>query len=105
MKNIITLALVLGSVSFIDSSYAFDDLAASKSAQVTVQTVKYSLENMTCKMCNITVRKSMENVDGVIKAVVDFDTKTAIVTFDPAKTDIKTIGLASTNAGYKASAM
>ncbi len=47
----------------------------------------------------------MENVEGVIKASVDFDTKTAVVIFNPAKTDIKEIGLASTNAGYKATSI
>lgn len=105
MKKIIALALVLGSVSFIGNTHANDEAVTSKTALVTEQTAKYSIENMTCKMCDITVRKSMEKVDGVIKVTVDYDSKTAVVIFNPAKTDIKAIGMASTNAGYKATSI
>ncbi len=105
MKKIIALALLIGSVSFIGNTYAHDEVATSKTSPVTEQTAKYSIENMTCKMCDITIRKSMEKVDGVIKATVDYDTKTAVVIFNPEKTDIKTIGMASTNAGYKATSI
>ena len=105
MKKIIALTLFIGSVSFIGNTYAHDESATSKRALVTEHTAKYSIENMTCKMCDITIRKSMENIDGVIKATVDYDTKTAVVIFNPAKTDIETIGMASTNAGYKATSI
>jgi mercuric ion binding protein len=105
MKKIIVLALALGSAAFIGNTYANDEVATSKTTIAKEQTVKYSIENMTCKMCDITVRKSMEKVDGVIKATVDYASKTAVVVFDPSKTDVKTIGMASTNAGYKATSI
>ena len=44
----------------------------------------------------------MEKVDGVVKATVDYDAKTATVLFDPNKASIETIALASTNIGYPA---
>ena len=102
MKKIITLVLALGTVWLIGTTNAHDEASISKAALVTEQTAKYSIENMTCKMCNITIRKAMEKIDGVIKVTVDYDSKTATVIFNPSKTNIKTIGMASTNAGYKA---
>jgi len=101
----IAFALIISSIFFISNTYASDETIAAKETLVTEQTAKYSIENMTCKMCDITIRKSMEKVDGVIKATVDYDTKTALVIFDPQKTDIETIGMASTNVGYKATSM
>lgn len=66
------------------------------------ETVMLSIANMTCKMCNITVRKSIEKVDGVKEAKVDFESKTAEVLFDPEKTSIEIIKQASTMSGYPA---
>lgn len=64
------------------------------------KTVTLAIENMTCAACPITVRKSLEKVSGVSKVKVDFDTKTATVTFDPAKTDVEALTRATTEAGY-----
>ena len=71
-------------------------------AQAT-QTVTLAVENMSCAACPITVRKALEKVPGVAKVKVDFDTKTATVTFDPAKTKVETLTRATTEAGYPSS--
>lgn len=62
----------------------------------------FSIENMICKMCDITVRKAIEKVDGVTSAKVDYESKTAQVTFDSVITSINQIEEASTMAGYPA---
>ena len=105
MKTIIALIIALGTASLVAFAFAHDDAAVAKTTIANQQTAKYAIENMTCKMCDITIRKSMEKVDGVIEATVDYDTKTATVVFNPAKTNIKSIGMASTNAGYKATSI
>lgn len=64
------------------------------------KTVTLAVENMTCAVCPITVRKALEKVPGVAKVKVDFDTKTATVTFDPAKAKIEDLTRATTEAGY-----
>lgn len=66
------------------------------------QTQVFAIEKMTCKMCPITIRKAMEQVEGVSKATVDFEQKTASVVYDPSKTNPEEIALASTNIGYPA---
>ena len=77
-------------------------LILSTNALATNQVVKLSIENMTCKMCDIAVRKAIEKVDGVTEATVDYETKTAQVTFNPEKTTAMKIEEASTMAGYPA---
>jgi mercuric ion binding protein len=74
------------------------------SAQVIAEekTANFNVENMTCAMCPITVRKAMEQVNGVKSVVVDYDTKIATVVFDPAIATPVQIGSASANAGYPA---
>jgi mercuric ion binding protein len=64
------------------------------------KTVTLSVQNMTCQMCPITVRKSLEKVPGVRSASVDFGKKTATVTYDPDKTKIEDLTRATKNAGY-----
>ena len=64
------------------------------------QTVTFDVEKMTCATCPIAVRKAMQRVDGVKEVSVDFDTKTAIVTFDSSITTAMEIGGASTDVGF-----
>ena len=63
-------------------------------------TVVLDVPGMTCKFCPITIRKALEKVPGVVKVKSEFETKTATVTFDPAKTNIETLIKTTTNAGY-----
>ena len=66
----------------------------------TLQTVTLDVKSMTCAFCRITVTKSLEKVPGVTSAVVDFDSKTASVTFDPDKATPATLAKATLDAGY-----
>lgn len=86
------LTLELGQAAWADTG----------SAQETEVTQSFTIEKMTCAMCPITVRKAMERVIGVQSVTVDYETKTAIAVFDPAKTSAKMIAEASTNVGYPA---
>jgi mercuric ion binding protein len=62
--------------------------------------IQLVLENMTCKMCGFTVKKSLEKTGGVTNSSVDFDSKTATITFDDEKTTIEALIAATTDAGY-----
>lgn len=77
-------------------------LLAPLAASADDQTVSMSIEKMTCALCPVTVRKAMEGVDGVQNVEVDFETKTATVTFDDVKTSASEVAQASTDVGYPA---
>lgn len=77
---------------------AVSPAAAAETA--ATKTVTLAVENMTCATCPITVRKALEKVPGVSKAKVDLDSKTATVTFDPAKAKAEDLTRATTEAGY-----
>lgn len=64
------------------------------------QTVTLDVKNMTCELCPITVKKSLEKVSGVSAVKVDFDKKTATVTYDPDQAQPEALTRATTNAGY-----
>ena len=64
------------------------------------KTVTLDVKNMTCSLCPITVKKSLEKVSGVSVVKVDFDKKTATVTYDPNKVMPEALTKATTNAGY-----
>lgn len=66
----------------------------------TPKTVTLALQNMTCLLCPITVKKSLEKVAGISAVQVDFDKKTATVTYDPDKAQPEALTKATTNAGY-----
>ncbi len=67
---------------------------------VAQKTVTLAVQNMTCSMCPITVKNALEKVPGVSAVHVDFDKKTATVTYDPAKIQPDRLTRATTNAGY-----
>lgn len=66
----------------------------------TPKTVTLAVQNMTCELCPITVKKSLEKVPGVSAVKVDFDKKTATVTYDADKAQPEDLTRATTNAGY-----
>ena len=55
---------------------------------------------MTCGLCPVTVKKSLEKVAGVSQAQIDFAKKTARVTYDADKAKSDDLTAATTNAGY-----
>ena len=69
------------------------------------ETVSFTVEKMTCATCPIAVRKAMERVAGVKEVTVDFESKTAVVTYDANMTDAIDIGAASTNVGFPATVL
>jgi len=58
---------------------------------------------MYCAACPLTVKGSLEAVAGVSRVVVSYAEKTAVVTFDDAKTTVPALIAATTNAGYPSS--
>jgi mercuric ion binding protein len=70
----------------------------------SVQTVTLDVQNMTCPVCPITVKKALERVPGVTDAKVDFDKKTASISFDPDKANLAALTKATADAGYPSSA-
>jgi periplasmic mercuric ion binding protein len=80
-------AFVLGTLA------SFGTFAAERSLTLAVR-------NMYCDVCPLIVRKSLEAVPGVAKAVVSFKDKTAVVTYDDNRTNVKALTTATTKAGY-----
>lgn len=66
----------------------------------TPQTAVLDVQNMTCDLCPVTVKKSLEKVAGVSQAHVDFAKKTATVTFDADRTNAVALAKATTDAGF-----
>lgn len=97
MKHKIEALLVLCTLIF--SITVLADREAT--AQLAVQT--FAVENMTCAACPITVRKAMENVEGVRTVTVDINSNTAIAEFDNSQTDANEIAMAATNVGFPTS--
>lgn len=64
------------------------------------KTITLKVSNMTCATCPITVKHALTKVEGVSKAVIDFDKKQAVVTFDDGKTSPAVLIKATTDAGF-----
>ena len=66
----------------------------------TPRTAVLDVQNMTCSVCPVTVKKALEKTPGVTQAKIDFDKKTATVTFDPDRATEQALTKATTEAGY-----
>jgi mercuric ion binding protein len=75
---------------------------SATAAAPTLAQVRFDVPDMTCALCPLTVKTAMSRVDGVQSVEVDFDARSATVTFDPALTDATAIAQASAIAGYPA---
>ncbi len=83
-------------------------LAASAPAVASIASMPESsvvtleITGMTCGGCVLGVRKVLTRLDGVTKAVVSYEKGTAVVTFDPSKTNAEQMIAAIETLGYKA---
>jgi periplasmic mercuric ion binding protein len=104
MKPASFLRATLGAIALtgIAAGALVSPVAADPANSTAEQHQSFAIENMTCASCPITVRLAMKKVKGVTSVKVDFEKKTAAVTFDPAITNTDEIAMASTNAGYPA---
>jgi mercuric ion binding protein len=66
----------------------------------TTKIVTLNVQNVTCEVCGITIKKALEKVNGVSEVKVDFDKKTATVSYDPDKVQPENLTSATTNAGF-----
>lgn len=96
-------AIAVALVVIVSAAIGVPFTLQSATAQASeTRTVTFTIENMTCAACPITVRNAMEKVEGVVSVDVNFEAKTATVVFDPSVTSVEAIAAASTNAGYPA---
>ncbi len=75
-------------------------IALTGTATAATQTVTLAVENMTCVVCPITIKKALNSVAGVSNTEVSYERKEAAVTFDNAKTNVEALIKATTDAGY-----
>ncbi|MCR9193854.1 MAG: cation transporter [Hyphomonas sp.] len=77
-------------------------IAAQTVNTEALQTQTFTVDKMTCAACPITVKTAMSRVDGVRSVTVNFEARTATVTFNATVTTAAEIAEASKNAGYPA---
>lgn len=70
------------------------------SAFAASQTAILDVQNMTCPLCPVTVKKALQAVPGVEDVRIDFEHKTATVKFDSSKADTAKLAKATTDAGF-----
>lgn len=99
LKSILTLTLA--SLLFVGCKEKTADAASGATtesnapkvkkeiAAANLQTANFSIEGMTCEIgCAKTIEKELNGLDGVQKATIDFEKKSATISFD--KTVLKT---------------
>lgn len=72
----------------------------SGGALAASRTVTLDVQNMTCPVCPLTIKKTLKNVSGVQQVSVDYASRTATVEFDDALVTADTLTEATQNAGY-----
>ncbi|NOU23247.1 MAG: mercury resistance system periplasmic binding protein MerP [Methyloglobulus sp.] len=75
----------------------------SGSALAESHTVTLAVQNMTCAVCPITVKKALEHISGIHQVSVDYPSKTATVQFDDTTTTVDNLTEATKDAGYPSS--
>ena len=89
MKNIkITLGILIATASIFmsckkETTKNKTEIASASPTIAKVETASFNIEGMTCAMgCAKTIENKLANLDGVQKASVDFDKKTATIQYD-----------------------
>lgn len=101
MKQVI-LALFIAAflTACSGKSTGTDNSDQSAISASSVKTVTLAIEGMSCTGCENTIQEAVTKIPGVTAIKASYLDSTAVVSFDPAKTTIKAIGEAVTEAGY-----
>lgn len=102
MIRLVRISAGLTLLAIVVATTAVAGAQDSDRAAANLQTEIFVVENMTCGLCPITVRKAMIGVEGVKSVAIDFEEKTATVVFDGSVTDTEAVAKASGEAGYPA---
>jgi mercuric ion binding protein len=78
----------------------FGALLASAAATAAERTVTLAVDGMTCASCPYIVRTVLQEVPGVAHAEVSYAERTAVVTFDDAKTTVTALTQATAGVGF-----
>jgi len=90
--NVFKLLIAIAIITLFSSAEA---IAGDKTAEI-------SLPSIQCGMCERTIEKALNKVDGIVDVNVDVENKKATVTYDDTKADLPAIEKAITSAGYDA---
>ena len=83
IKVILALFLLTGIVFVSCKKEAPVEIATTKNEIAKVETTSFKIEGMTCAMgCAKTIENKLASLDGVQKATVNFDAKTATIEYD-----------------------
>ncbi|MEL1244841.1 heavy-metal-associated domain-containing protein [Flavobacterium sp. DGU11] len=75
-----------GNVEGTEKDSTATDSTMSKETAANLETTSFKIDGMTCpEGCAATIEKKLAGLDGVEDAKVDFEKKTATVSFDAAK--------------------
>lgn len=81
----------------------FTFAVTSGAALAASRTVTLDVQNMTCAVCPLTVKKALERVSGVQQVTVNYESKTATIEFDDAAATENQLTEATKTAGYPSS--
>lgn len=68
--------------------------------QSKIQKVEFKINGMTCSGCDEHVNHEVNQLTGIIKTTVSYESRNAIIEFDQAQTDIEEIEKAIEKTGY-----
>jgi mercuric ion binding protein len=77
-------------------------LCAAPALAAEPKTATLDVPSMFCSLCQISVRKALERVPGVIDAKADNSAKRAEVKYDPDRVSADELATALTKAGFPA---
>lgn len=88
--------------SWLERAVLLALVAAAPALASEAKTATLDVPSMFCSLCQISVRKALERVPGVIEAKADNSLKRADVKYDPDKVSAEGLAEALTKAGFPA---
>ena len=80
-------------------------LLVADGAGAAETSVVLSVDNLFCATCPFIVKRTIARVSGVSAVEVSYEKRTAVVTFDDAKTNVAAITAATARVGFPSKAV
>jgi mercuric ion binding protein len=89
-------------ISWLSRALLAGVLASAAALAAEPKSATLDVPSMFCSLCQISVRKALERVPGVLEAKADNNLKRADVKYDPDKVSAEDLAAALTRSGFPA---
>lgn len=99
--QLLLIFVIVLSISSCSNKTTSSNETSTQAQSQEIEQVTLNVKGMTCTGCEETIEVNVKNLDGIQNVIASHTEKTAIIEYDPQKSDTTKIKEAISKSGYE----